>query len=65
MLRIAGVEPRDVGRVTFPFVDYLSAHPVITRLLLQPEGFPVDPENPIDVARAAQIGGQKSPGRAT
>ena len=51
VIRISGIHPSDVNCVTFPFIDYLSAHPTITRLLLQEKGCPVDPENPLDVIK--------------
>jgi carbamoyltransferase len=47
-LRIAGVDPADVDQVTFSFVDYLAAHPVITQLLLRDAGFPFNPETPLE-----------------
>jgi carbamoyltransferase len=51
VLRISGVNPEDVDRVTFSFVDYLHAHPAITQLLLRDGGFPFDPENPLEPAK--------------
>jgi len=54
-LRIAGLQASEVDSVTFPFVDYLAAHPVITRLLLQEKGCPFDPENPLKPIQLLQI----------
>jgi carbamoyltransferase len=48
VLRIAAVDPSEVDRVAFSFVDYLRAHPAITQLLLRDSGFPFDPENPLE-----------------
>lgn len=45
VLRLGSVDPGDIDCVTFSFVDYLRAHPLITRLLLRDGGFPFDPEN--------------------
>lgn len=49
VLRLSGVHPADVGCVTFSFVDYLTAHPAITRFLIRGDGFPFDPENPVSL----------------
>lgn len=51
VLRSSNVKPSEVELITFSFVDYLKAHPVITRLLLQDTGFPFDPENPIQLMK--------------
>lgn len=51
VIQLSNIEPKDVDCVTFSFVDYLNAHPVITRFLLQENGCPVDPENPIRPVR--------------
>lgn len=51
VLRLSGVQPTEVDHVTFSFVEYLKAHPLITRLLLQDGGFPFDPENPVEVGK--------------
>jgi carbamoyltransferase len=44
-IRLAGIDPADIGCVAFSFMDYLDAHPVITRLLLEDRGCPFDPDN--------------------
>lgn len=54
VLRIAGVDASDVDRVAFSFVDYLSAHPAITQLLLRDDGFPFDPENQLEPAKVVR-----------
>lgn len=48
VLRISNIGPAEIDHVTFSFVDYLKAHPVITRLLLQDGGLPFDPENVVE-----------------
>lgn len=67
VLRIAGVDPADVDRVSFSFVDYLSAHPAITQLLLRDDGFPFDPENPLEPAKVLRslLGVAREPGVVT
>ncbi|HEX7794862.1 MAG TPA: carbamoyltransferase C-terminal domain-containing protein [Vicinamibacterales bacterium] len=47
VLRLAHVDPKRVDAVTFSFIEYLDAHPVITRMLLGDQGCPFDPENPL------------------
>jgi carbamoyltransferase len=54
VLDLSDVEPSDVDCVTFSFVDYLGAHPVVTRLLLQETGFPFDPENVLKATKLLQ-----------
>ncbi|MGH2359602.1 MAG: carbamoyltransferase family protein, partial [bacterium] len=54
VLRLSQVQPADVDCVTFSFIDYLTAHPLITRFLLQDKGCPFDPENPLRPAKLLQ-----------
>ena len=55
VLRLSGVPPRAVEAVTFSFRDYLYAHPTVTRLFLQENGCPFDPENPLHPWRLSRL----------
>ncbi len=57
VLRLGGVDPGRIDCVTFSFVDYLDAHPLITRLLLEDGGFPFDPDNALAAPALARLAG--------